>query len=168
MKGNMCIDLYKVLAKRSLTSFTVGVGADLVEMDKSGQGLLGSQLYVSTKELEYALRQEFYINQHLVGQAVQICSEFNLALSVMLCDHFVLKAKQDFMIAVGKIALRDAQSISKAEQHVPMSFLPLINRDANSSMNTDAFKRDSSELTKVLIKQAQLVQSQILQRKRSL
>jgi len=58
------------------------------------------------------------------------------------------------MISVGKIALRDAQSISKAEQLVPMSFLPLINRDANSSMNTDAFKRDSSELTKVLIKQA--------------
>ena len=67
MKGNMCIDLFKVLKKRSLASFTVGVGAELVVMDKSGQGRLGSQLYVSTKELEYALRQEFYKNEHLIG-----------------------------------------------------------------------------------------------------
>ena len=39
---------------------------------------------------------------------MQMLSEFNLALGVMLSDHLVLKAKQDFMVSIGKIALRDS------------------------------------------------------------
>ena len=39
------------------------------------------------------MRQEFYENKALIAQAVALSSEFNLALSVMLTDHIVLKAK---------------------------------------------------------------------------
>lgn len=79
-------------------------------------GQLGSQFYVSTKELEYALQTEFYMSPTFIGQAVAISSEYNLALSVMLTDHLILKQKQDFFVSIGKITLRDSQmSVQKAE-----------------------------------------------------
>jgi len=88
----------------------------------------------------------------LIAQAVALNSEFNVALSVMLTDHMVLKAKQDFMISVGKIALRDSQSHGKAEQLVPMSFLPLINKEVALSTNQDTFNKLSTQLSMSMIK----------------
>jgi len=102
------------MEKKQLPDFVVNPGADLLDV-KSSFGYLGCSLYVSTKELEYAMHQEFYENKMLIAQATALSSEFNLALSVMLTDHMVLNAKQDFMISVGKIALRDSQSHAKSE-----------------------------------------------------
>ena len=153
LKGSLCIDLFKIMEKRSLAHFIVNPGANLAEVGDMN-GRLGSSLYVSTKELEYALRSEFYVNPHFVGQAIALCSEFNLALSVMHTDHLILKAKQDFMVSIGKITLRDSQMSTKVEQLVPLSFFPLISSDVSphAAMNNEAFTKHSSQLTKTLIK----------------
>lgn len=92
---------------RTLSSFMVAPGANLIDL-RGSLGSLGPSFYVSTKEIDYSLKQECYKNQSFIGQAFSVYSEFNLALSVMLTDHFVLKAKHDFMVSIGKISLRDA------------------------------------------------------------
>jgi len=76
--------------KRRLDQFIVNPGSDLIEV-MGNYGQLGNQFFVSTKELEYALQTEFYMNPTFIGQAVAISSEYNLALSVMLTDHLILK-----------------------------------------------------------------------------
>ena len=81
----------------------------MVEVLSNGaNGQLGSKFYVSTNELEYALKSEYYTNHYFVAQAIAGNAEFNLALSVMLSDHLILKAKQDFIVSIGKISLRDS------------------------------------------------------------
>ena len=49
------------MEKKQLTEFIVNPGADLVNV-KNNFKHLGCSLYVSTKELEYAMRQELYEN----------------------------------------------------------------------------------------------------------
>lgn len=49
------------MEKRQLTEFIVNPGADLDDV-RNSLGYLGCSLYVSTKELEYVMRQEFYEN----------------------------------------------------------------------------------------------------------
>jgi len=111
LQGSLCVDLFQVLEKRSLESYVVAPGADLIEVQHN-LGTLGCSLYVSTKEMQYALRFEFYSNPFFIGQAGSLLAELNLALSVLLTDHLVLKAKQEFMVSIGKIALRDSQAQS--------------------------------------------------------
>jgi len=72
------------------------------------------------------------------------------------------------MVSVGKIALRDSQLSAKAEQLVPMSFLPLISKEVALSTNSDTFNKYSTQLTMTMIKQAQTILAQISQRKRSM
>ena len=117
-----------------------------------------------------AMRSEFYSSSSFVAQAVAISSEFNLALSVMLADHFVLRAKHDYLLSVGKITLRDTQQLdSKAEHLVSMSFLPLVSKDvALPVANQEAFAKHSSQLTKMLVRHVQSTLGQLMQRKRSL
>ena len=91
LKGNLCINLFKVLQKKELTEYIVNPGADLVEVSKS-HGRLGSALYVSTTELGAAMRNEFY-SSGLIEQATALCGEFNLALSLLMTDHLILRAK---------------------------------------------------------------------------
>ena len=107
LKGSLCIDLFKVMDQRRLDQFMVNPSEDLMDVN-SNHGQLGGQFYVSTKELEYAMHAEFYHATHLIGQAVAISTEYNLALSVMLADHLVLKEKLDFLVSIGKITLRDS------------------------------------------------------------
>ena len=94
------------MQKKELTEYIVDPGADLVEVSKS-YGRLGTALYVSTTELGAAMRNEFYTSG-LIGQASALCGEFNLALSLLMTDHLILRAKQDFMVSIGKIALRES------------------------------------------------------------
>ena len=72
------------------------------------QGQLGCKLYASSKEFDYALNSEFYENPYFVAQAIACTLEYNLALSVMLSDQFILRSKQDFIVSIGKISLRDS------------------------------------------------------------
>ena len=85
----------------------------------------------------------------------------------MLTDHILLQAKRDFMISIGKISLRNSQSTAvKGSQLVPMSYLPLINSDiALPTTNQEHFKKNSTDLTLQLIRQADACLNQILQRK---
>ena len=53
------------------------------------------------------MRNEFYADG-LSTQAAALCGEFNLALSFLMTDHLILKGKQDFMVSIGKIALRES------------------------------------------------------------
>ena len=137
------------MEKRQLTSFIVNPGADLVSVfeNENSAGQLGCKLYISTKELEYALKTEFYANPYFVAQAISCSAEYNLALSVMLADYLILQSKQEFMVSIGKISLRDSQMSSKAEQLMPLSFLPLVSPDVSAQalqVNNEAFTRNSS------------------------
>ena len=91
LKGSLCINLFKVLQKKELSEYILSPGADLVEVSKS-HGRLGAALYVSTTELGAAMRNEFY-SSGLIGQATALCGEFNLALSLLMTDHLILRAK---------------------------------------------------------------------------
>lgn len=66
LKGSLCIDLFKAVEKRNLTDYILSPGSDLIDVQYN-MGDLGCQFYVSTRELEYALRQECYSNQKLIA-----------------------------------------------------------------------------------------------------
>lgn len=59
LKGSLCIDLFKAMEKKHLADYMLSPSSDL-HATKHNLGQLGSSFYVSTKELEYALRQECY------------------------------------------------------------------------------------------------------------
>lgn len=74
------------------------------------------------------------------------------------------------MVSIGKISLRDSQMSSKAEQLMPLSFLPLVSPDVSAQalqVNNEAFTRNSSSLTKTLISQANSLLFELLSRKRN-
>lgn len=88
----------------------------------------------------------------------------------MMTDFLILRAKQEFAVAIGKISLRDSQMSTKAEQLVPLSFLPLVSADVSTQAplaSREIFAKHSSRLNKSLIEEAKSLLFELLQRKRN-
>ena len=90
----------------------------------------------------------------------------------MLTDHFLLHAKHEFMVSIGKIALRDAQVSAKTERLIPQSFFPLIDAEhattAAARHQEERFPQSSQRLTKIMIEHAHALLKEIETRRRSL
>lgn len=75
------------------------------------------------------MRSEYYTSRHLIAQAESQFMEFNLALSMLQTDLFVIKGKQEFMLAVGRTTMRENQTKVKTEYLLPSSMFPLVCKD---------------------------------------
>ena len=59
-------------------------------------GNFGCEFFVSTRELEYTMKQEQYIGDLYTAQIKILFNEFNLSLSSMVADYYMLKEKHEF------------------------------------------------------------------------
>ena len=57
------------------------------------------------------MKQEQYNNELNTEQIKVLCNEFNLALSSMLADYYMLNGKHEFQVSVGRITLKDNQAV---------------------------------------------------------
>lgn len=77
-------------------------------------GGLGSEFNVSTGELMYVMTREFYNSPPFIQQVRALFMEFNLAMSSLHTDAELVKAKQEFMLQIGRITHRDSKEVGDA------------------------------------------------------
>jgi len=122
-------DLNESLSKISLYQLILSA-SNRGPLDKwRSPGNLGSELYISTSELQYAMRKEFFTSKFFVAQVKAIHMELNLALSTLYTDCELIKAKQEFMLQIGRVTQRDYQSREIGEELLQLSMLPLITNE---------------------------------------
>ena len=86
----MCIDLHSILASTSHLDMLFEMKELENRIEWNDQGKFGAEFFVSTKELEYSMHHEQYVNKFIISQAKSIMSEFNLSLSMMMTDIAIL------------------------------------------------------------------------------
>lgn len=86
-----------------------GFYGDCMDVMRS-PGSLGCQFSINVDELEVTMLSEFFKNELFIKQVKTLCCELNLAFSTLIADHFVLKAKSDFISQIGKITLKENRS----------------------------------------------------------
>ena len=109
------------------------------------------EFFISTQELESTMKSEFYTGDRYIEQIKVLFNEFNLALSSVLADYFMLKGKHEFQVSVGRITLKENQSIVLNEFQIPSSFVPLISKDVVQPKNAQAMTQSSSRILKLMI-----------------
>lgn len=106
-------------------------------------GALGSELFISTKELKYTMQKEFFKNIAFIAQTKSVYRELNLCLSWLHTDIELLKAKQEFMLRIGKTTQHlCGREIGDALMQATMN--PLVSPDNLNLTNEETFGKFAS------------------------
>jgi len=105
-------------------------------------GALGSELFVSTREVKYTMQKEFFLNQAFIAQTQSIFRELNLCMSWLHTDNELLKAKQEFILRIGKTTQHVSKEIG--DSLIQNTMIPLITTETVNLSNEETFGRFAS------------------------
>jgi hypothetical protein len=112
-------------------------------------GSLGSEFYISTGELRYVMNREFFNSLYFIEQVRALLMEFNLAMSSLHTDAELVKAKQEFVLQVGRITHRDCKEVGDVLMQASM--LPLISADSVGLGNEEQASKFASQIIRVML-----------------
>lgn len=123
-------------------------------------GGLGCELFVSTNELQYVMTREFFNSPHFIQQVRALFMEFNFAMSSLHTDTELVRAKQEFVLQVGKVTHRDCKELGDAL--VQASTLPLITADSFGLGNEEQAAKYANQMIRVMLDSAKALFTQLI------
>jgi hypothetical protein len=149
VNGLLGYELHESLSKTALYCLILGFPKKGPTDKWRSPGSLGSELYVSTRELQYTMNKEFYHNKDFIAQAKAVFMELNLALSTLHTDCELIKARREFILQIGKTTQRENQSKEMGDSLLQLSMLPLVTVEAASG-NQDHLNKYASQVIRVM------------------
>lgn len=69
-------------------------------------GNLGSKLMIDISNLKHHLLFNGFTNLNLVHEFLNLCIQFNMAVSSLICHNILTQSRTNFLVSIGQSKLR--------------------------------------------------------------